>query len=155
MNAGAPAPCGAPRIVLDTNVCLDLLVFADPRVAPLRDALATGRVQGVTSPECRGEWHRVLAYPQLRLDEEAQRTMHGAFDALFVIPPHTSPSGTVLPRCADPDDQKFLELADAAGAHWLLSRDDALLKLARRLRREGRFDILAPGDWVEAYSSKR
>ena len=28
-----------PRIVLDTNVCLDLFVFGDPRVAALRDAL--------------------------------------------------------------------------------------------------------------------
>lgn len=151
MNAGAPAPSGAPRIVLDTNVCLDLLIFADPRVAPLRDALDTGRVQGVTSPECREEWHRVLAYPQLRLDESARRAMCGAFDALFAIPPHASPSGIALPRCADPDDQKFLELADATRARWLLSRDDALLKLARRLRREGRFDILAPGDWVAAW----
>ena len=34
-------------------------------------------------------------------------------------------------RCADPDDQPFIDLALAAGANWLLTRDKALLALAR------------------------
>ena len=59
----------APRIVLDTNVCLDLLVFGDPRVEPLRAALQCGDVIGVRDDACRDEWIRVLAYPLLALDE--------------------------------------------------------------------------------------
>lgn len=52
-----------------------------------------------------------------------------------------------LPRCADPDDQKFLELALASGAQCLLSKDKALLQLARRTAREGWFQILCPSAW--------
>jgi predicted nucleic acid-binding protein len=36
------------------------------------------------------------------------------------------------PRCTDTDDQKFVDLALDAGAQWLITRDRALLKLARR-----------------------
>jgi predicted nucleic acid-binding protein len=37
-----------------------------------------------------------------------------------------------LPRCGDPDDQKFLEAALAAGADCLLTKDRKLLELARK-----------------------
>jgi len=37
-----------------------------------------------------------------------------------------------LPRCKDPDDQKFLELAARTGANLLVSKDKALLRLARK-----------------------
>jgi putative PIN family toxin of toxin-antitoxin system len=136
-----------PRVVLDTNVCLDLFVFGDPRVATLRAALESGDVVAVTDTECREEWLRVLEYPQLRLDEAARATAIAAFDArVQLLPKAVVPEG-VLPRCADPDDQKFLHLAHACGARWLLSRDDALLVLARRTRRDGLFEILLPDAW--------
>ncbi|HEY5804008.1 MAG TPA: putative toxin-antitoxin system toxin component, PIN family [Lysobacter sp.] len=135
------------RVVLDTNVCLDLFVFDDPRVAALRSALASGDVVAVSNGECRNEWLRVLAYPQLRLDETTRSAAIAAFDAqVQCLPASTVPDGA-LPRCADPDDQKFLRLAFTAGARWLLSRDDALLVLARRTRRDGLFDVLVPEAW--------
>ena len=37
------------RLVLDTNACLDLFAFDDPRVAPLRAALRDGTVVAVTN----------------------------------------------------------------------------------------------------------
>jgi predicted nucleic acid-binding protein len=37
-----------------------------------------------------------------------------------------------MPRCSDPDDQKFIELAAASGAQGLVSKDRAVLKLRRR-----------------------
>ena len=138
-----------PRIVLDTNVCLDLFVFGDPAVAVLREALASGAVIGMTSDACRSEWERVLAYPVLRLDEAARAARRVEYDAAMREVDGACPPHIALPRCADPDDQKFLELAAACGARWLLSRDDALLKLARRMKRDGAFDILAPREWVE------
>jgi predicted nucleic acid-binding protein len=49
-----------------------------------------------------------------------------------------------LPLCEDPDDQKFLQLAWHAHAGHLLTRDKALLKLARRVAELGRFAVLAP-----------
>ena len=46
-----------------------------------------------------------------------------------------------LPRCVDPDDQKFLELALAARAECLVTKDHKLLELARRTKA---FRILNP-----------
>jgi predicted nucleic acid-binding protein len=47
----------------------------------------------------------------------------------------------MLPACHDPDDQKFMEAALAAGAHFLVTKDRALLELARRTLR---FSIVPP-----------
>lgn len=135
-------------MVLDTNVCLDLFVFQDPRCAPLLDALQSRNVVAVTDEACRGEWQRVLAYPRLRLDADARSAAMARFDAVMQHWPSNTAAATKLPPCRDPDDQKFLELAAQAGALWLLSRDDHLLSLARRAKRDGTFEILTPQAWL-------
>ncbi|MFT7776961.1 putative toxin-antitoxin system toxin component, PIN family [Roseateles sp.] len=48
--------------------------------------------------------------------------------------------------CRDPDDQKFIDLALAARARWLISRDKAVLALAKRARLRG-LAILTPERW--------
>lgn len=142
-----------PRIVLDTNVCLDLFLFHDLACAPLLAALQDGGVQAVTREDCRDEWRRVLHYPQLPIDDAMRPSIDAAFDDLIHLLPLAAepmPDGVRLPQCADPDDQKFLELALATGARWLLSKDRELLKLAARTHRAGLFDILLPQDWHAA-----
>jgi predicted nucleic acid-binding protein len=49
-------------------------------------------------------------------------------------------------HCRDPDDQMFLDLALAAGARWLVSRDRALLHLRRRAQSHG-LAIVTPEQW--------
>lgn len=145
------------RIVLDTNVCLDLFVFDDPRCASLREALLGARVAAVTDDACRDEWLRVLRYPKLQLDEAACAAATRRFDAVVRRCSLLDPFGIeaiVLPRCRDPDDQKFLELAVRAQARWLLTRDDHLLALARRARREGLVEILTPSEWIAVEASR-
>ncbi|WP_266170477.1 putative toxin-antitoxin system toxin component, PIN family [Dyella subtropica] len=140
----------ADRLVLDTNVCLDLFVFGDAQVAALREALAQGTVEAVTNAACRAEWLRVLAYPQLALNEAAQATALAAYDEVLRCLPDEAllaNNGVKLPRCADPDDQKFLELALASQARWLLSKDKEVLRLGRRTAREGLFAIVTPAAW--------
>jgi predicted nucleic acid-binding protein len=141
--------CSVPRIVLDTNVCLDLLVFRDPACMPLHDALQRGAVHAMTRPDCRDEWLRVLHYPGLPVDDTSRPALVAAFDALNHLAPAplTDAVARPLPRCADPDDQKFLELALETGARWLLSKDKELLKLASRAQRDCRFAILQPQAW--------
>ncbi|HEY0232130.1 MAG TPA: PIN domain-containing protein [Dokdonella sp.] len=148
-----PAP---PRLVLDTNVCLDLFVFGDPRVAALHAALRTGEVAAVTREDCRAEWPRVLRNSPFRFDEATCVRHEAAFDAHVACLPESESithSGIRLPRCADPDDQKFLELALQAGAAALITRDNALLALAKRMRRDGLFAILAPEAWTDSYAA--
>ena len=136
----------APRIVLDTNVWLDLLVFGDPRVTVLRTALEAGAVAAMVDGEGRDEWLRVLRYPVLQLGTPQVEAYVAAFDAI-ACPWPVREVAQALPRCADPDDQKFLRLACDTGAGWLLSRDRAVLALAKRCRRDGLLDILLPEAW--------
>jgi predicted nucleic acid-binding protein len=139
------------RLVLDTNVCLDLFVFGDPRCAGLRLALEQRRAIAFSDPPCRDEWLRVLAYPGLALS--AQRQAQAVLDYDAMLSPWTAPRAHLeiaLPRCPDADDQKFLELAHAAQADALLSRDHAVLGLASRARRRGLFRIALPQDWQAA-----
>ncbi|MGO1073080.1 PIN domain-containing protein [Lysobacter sp. CA199] len=139
-----------PRIVLDSNVCLDLFAFADPATAPLLAALREGALIAVTDNACREEWLRILDYPKLALDPATRAHCLREYDTLLRPHPYSPEdiAATRLPRCADPDDQKFLELALAARARWLLSRDHALIVLGRRTAREGLFEIMTPRTWV-------
>lgn len=147
-----------PRVVLDTNVCLDLFVFDDPRVPRLRDAMQADEVAAVTNAACRDEWLRVLDYPQLALDTIRREAAIAGFDALMHDWTATgaAPDANTLraPRCRDRDDQKFLDLALRCGARWLLTRDDHLLALARRVRRDGPCDVLTPVQWIDQVSRR-
>ncbi|GLQ47721.1 hypothetical protein GCM10007862_27720 [Dyella lipolytica] len=148
---------GPPRYVLDTNVCLDLFVFDDSQCASLLASVSAGDIELVTREDCYAEWQAVLAYPRLALSDEQRAKALTAFDTWVrcVRPLDTAmQSDVILPRCSDRDDQKFLELAQQAGAVALLTRDDALLRLARRARREGLFAILPPALWREAIISR-
>ena len=141
-----------PRYVLDTNVCLDLFVFGDAQCASLLAAVHAGEIELVTRDDCRAEWQSVLAYPQLKLSNEQRAQAMQAYDACVRClhgPDLAMCSEVVLPRCSDRDDQKFLELALASGAVALLTRDDALLRLARRTMRESLFAILPPASWED------
>lgn len=143
----ASSPTLPDRIVIDTNVCLDLFVFHDPRWAPLLAAIESGAVEAITRADCRDEYNIVLHYPHLPLDDDTRAVAAARFDALIkvVAPPE---SGVRLPVCTDPDDQKFLELARDAGAATLITKDKALLKLAKRLEKAGMFRVIVPEKWT-------
>lgn len=128
-------PDTAPRaLVLDTNVALDLLVFEDPTAAPLRHALAEGRLRWLVLAPMRAEFARVLDYPRVA----AWRALRGrsaeaalaAFDAASRCVAAVAPA---VVRCRDPDDQPFIDLAVAYRA-VLLSKDRDVLATQARLR---------------------
>jgi putative PIN family toxin of toxin-antitoxin system len=138
------------RIVLDTNVCLDLFVFHDPRWSALLQALEAGSVLAYTRQDCRTEWLAVLDYPHLPLDDSTRRIAAARFDSLIscVTAGPAPPQRAPLPVCSDPDDQKFLELAHDISADALITKDKALLKLARKTVGAGLFQILVPEKWL-------
>jgi len=147
-------PVPAERIVIDTNVCLDLLVFHDPRWACLLAALDTGAIEAVTRADCRDEYNVVLHYAHLPLDDASRLVAQERFDALVtVVAPDASP--VRLPLCSDRDDQKFLEIARDARATVLITKDKALLKLARKTAQAGLFRILLPEAWVKEHMMKQ
>jgi putative PIN family toxin of toxin-antitoxin system len=130
-------------VVLDTQVWLDWLVFDDPSVGPLREAHAAGRVQIVIDEACEAELVRVLAYDLGKYSlgpDEQTRCIARCRSAARRVP---RGGAADLPKCRDPDDQKFLELAAGCGAQILVSKDRAVLALASRV---SQFRILAPDD---------
>ncbi|HEX7816891.1 putative toxin-antitoxin system toxin component, PIN family [Dyella sp.] len=143
-----------PRLVLDTNVCLDAFVFEDPSAMTLSRLIACGGVHAFTDAACREEWLRVLTYPQFALGLDRQREMVAKFDAHLRYVPETDRmrSAVTLPICKDTDDQKFMELALAVGAQWLISKDNELLKLGRRTLREAGFAIVTLADWDRRFT---
>jgi len=143
-----------PRIVLDTNVCLDLFVFRDPRWQHLLNAMQQDQLECLTSSSCRMEWTLVLNYKKLALTEIQQQTLLAEFDSLIHVIPDDELSISLpikLPVCRDKDDQKFLVLAQNAQADFLITKDKALLKLARKTSRLGLFTIASPEAWTKLY----
>lgn len=142
------------RVVIDTNVCLDLFIYRDAASLPLMRALEQGDVIAATRADCREEWRRVLHYPQFDIDAARHVDACAAYDTwLRPLPaPSTAPvmSPADLPHCADPDDQMFLELALQTGAGVLITKDKALLRLHRKTHKRGLFAILTPVDWCAA-----
>lgn len=134
-----------PCFVLDTNVWLDWLVFADPAVAPLKSAVAGGRAEIRIDPAGEAELARVLAYDLGRhsLDAAAQAACLAECRRVAQPVRNGAPADRArLPRCADPADQIFLEAALAARADFLVTKDRALLALGRRPLP---FRIVTPG----------
>ena len=135
------------RVVLDTNVWLDWLVFDGNEVIDLREARNSGAVRFVIDTPCLEELARVLAYPEFGLDDAAialrLEQVRGLADAF----PAECSDTPALPRCKDPDDQKFLRLAAAAKAECLLTRDNDLLRLGGRTARTFGFTIRRPAQW--------
>ena len=133
LPARAQAGEGARAVVLDTNIVLDLFIFADPAVAPLRGLLQARRLHWLATQPMRDELERVLAYPHIvgrmnyyRVD--AAQVL-AAFDAqvrLVDIAPR------VAYVCKDADDQKFIDLA-AEHCAILLSKDKAVICMRKRL----------------------
>ncbi|KND57781.1 hypothetical protein BSCH_00797c [Candidatus Paraburkholderia schumanniana] len=142
------------RLVLDSNVWIDILVFDDPATRPIHTALEARTLEALIDSRCLTELTRVLDYPQfVRMDiDRAAALARVARLSTFVaatLPNEAHP----LPRCKDRDDQKFLELAHASGADWLVSKDRAVLKLARRVARDFAFRIAEPKPFVTAFET--
>jgi putative PIN family toxin of toxin-antitoxin system len=130
------AATAQPRpVVVDTNVALDLLIFNDPRTAPLRQLLGEGRLAWIATQVMRDELERVLAYPHIVERMEHYRVtaaqVLSAFDAQARLV-ETAPKVAYV--CKDADDQKFIDLA-AAHRAILLSKDKAVLCMRKRLDR--------------------
>ncbi|MGV3626825.1 MAG: putative toxin-antitoxin system toxin component, PIN family [Betaproteobacteria bacterium] len=135
------------RLVLDTNVWLDWLVFDDPGIKALQVAVDAGEAEVVINADCEAELLRVLAYPLQKWTLDAGQQINCIDRCRAVSRTVETPCTITLPACADSDDQKFLELAAGTGAHYLLSRDQALLALARH-RPPLPFHIVTPDEFT-------
>ena len=139
---------GTPmRVILDTNVWLDWLVFDDPRVLPIADAIARGDAEVLATAPMLDEFRAVIVRPHFRLDEAAREV--ACAHQRSTVHLH-SPAPDCRLACTDPDDRMFIDLAVGAHADWLLSRDKALLRLRRVAHRRFGLHIGTPEHWSAA-----
>ena len=121
------------RVVIDTNVVLDLFVFGDAAALPLRQALEDKKLDWVATQPMREELERVLAYPQI-VPRLAFYKLQ-AEDVLATFDKHTRRVEVAIKApvtCSDADDQGFIDLALAHKA-LLFSKDKAVTSMAKRL----------------------
>jgi uncharacterized protein len=140
-----PLTSEPPGIVLDTNAVLDWLLFADRGMQALAAAIERGRLRWIATAAMHGEFLHVLG----RGLAAERGTDPARFEPIWkqhcTQHPPAPPAAAPL-RCTDTDDQKFLDLALAAGARWLVSRDRALLKLRAKAVALG-LAIVTPDQW--------
>ena len=118
------------RLVLDTNIVMDLLHFADRHTHLLQTAIGAGQMQCFTDKDCLAELERVTGYPEFGLDPTARQALLDRYLSFVTRCDASEVESYVLPRCRDADDQKFLILAARCRADLLITRDKQLLKLA-------------------------
>ena len=127
------------RVVLDTNVLLSALLFHAGALFWLRNAWQTDDIHPLSSRETMAELIRVLSYPKFDLTGEEQEDLLADYlpwcETVVVSKP------PVIPRCRDPFDRPFFELAFVAQADALLTGDNDLLVLAKDFP----VPILTPG----------
>ena len=123
-----------PRVVLDTNVLLDLWVFDDVHARPLRAALEARSIAALRDGASVDELTQVIMRECFKLSTERRFDILRRWDRLACDVPQVRPAPIAV---SDPDDQMFLDLAYSAPADCLVTRDKALLRLARRARRDG------------------
>jgi putative PIN family toxin of toxin-antitoxin system len=121
------------RAVFDTGVVVSALLFRSGPVTRLRAHWSSRAAEALVCRETVDELLRVLAYPKFALAEaeiEALLAEYLPWTRAIRLP--AKPAAR-LPRCRDPHDQIFLELASAGEAAVLVTGDRHLLDLAGRV----------------------
>jgi len=112
-------------VVFDTNVLVSAVGWRGPE-HELFERCKAGELRLAISPELLAELERVLRYPKLGFTEEE---IEGFISDLLSHASTVSPSRTVEVVEEDPDDNRVIECALAAGAWWIVSGDKHLLGL--------------------------
>lgn len=128
------------RVVLDTNVVISAVLFGGhPR--RVIESLLNGRTQGFVSLATLDEIRDVLRRRKFGLTPDQVLAVVEEFRALCEV---VTPGDAVKVMEDDPDDNRILECALAAGAQFIVSGDAHLLDLVRWQD----MSILSPGDYM-------
>ena len=125
-----------PRLILDTNVILDLLVFKDPSAEPIRILLDAKRVDAVRSEASMLELIDVIQRPAFKLSREEQEIILQAWES-STRPLENEAIEPAPFTCRDLDDQVFINMAYSLRPSLLLSKDLRVLELRRTAMRYG------------------
>jgi putative PIN family toxin of toxin-antitoxin system len=116
-------------VVLDTNVVLSALLFAGGAASRLRTGWQSGRFAPLASQAPADELVRALGYPKFRLSAAGREDLLAEYLPWVQVVRISNPP-PAFPRCRDPGDVPFLQLAVAGKARALVTGDQDLLALA-------------------------
>lgn len=133
VDTQAQAEPGTVAVVIDTNIVLDMFLFQDPAQVPLCQAVQQGQLRWLATKAMQQE----LAYVLARESTQQQARKKGVatqdvMQAMLTWVTWVDAAPVCSFRCKDRTDQGFVDLAFAHRA-LLISKDKAVLKLARRL----------------------
>lgn len=118
------------RAVFDTGVVVSALLLRSGPVTRLRTHWHSGEAEALVCRETVDELLRVLAYPKFALGEDEIEALLAEYLPCTRSIRLPAKPARRLPRCRDPHDQVFLELAAAGGAAVLVTGDRDLLDLS-------------------------
>ena len=139
-----------PRVVLDTNVVLSALLFAGGTASRLRSGWQSGRFAPLASQTTADELVRALGYPKFRLSAAEREDLLADYLPCVQVVRIPDPPPAV-PRCRDPADLPFLQLAVAGKARALVTGDQDLLAVAGTF---GACPILGMGEFLRQYAGE-
>jgi putative PIN family toxin of toxin-antitoxin system len=144
---------GLRRVVLDTNVVVSALLFRQGEASQIQHFWQERLVQPLVSAQTTMELVRVLTYPKFRLSQEDREDLLSEYlPYACVVKPEERLSQTPrVPRCRDPFDDMFLELAQAGEAVDLVTGDRDLLGLNDPALRHMCFLIITPAQALKAW----
>jgi uncharacterized protein len=138
------------RVVLDTNVIISGLLNPSSAPARILNLIQSQQIQAVMSPQTQAELARVLRYPKIQkvlelTAEEANQLAGQITYNCQLIQPTISVSAVT----EDEADNRYLEVAVAAEARYLVTGDQHLLKLERY---QG-IEIVSPATFLATISA--
>lgn len=104
-------------VVIDTNVLVSALLQPEGLPASVLMLALSGLVQPCVSKAVLAEYEDVIRRPRFKLEAE---TIEGTLQAIRKVAQHVTPA-TRVDACCDPDDNMFLECAEAAHADYLVT----------------------------------
>ena len=125
-----------PRLVLDTNVILDLLVFKDPSAEPIQLVLDAKLVDAVRSEASILELIDVIQRPAFKLSREEQERILQIWESSARLMENAAIEQAPF-TCRDLDDQVFLDMAYSLRPALLLSKDLRVLELQAIAKQHG------------------
>ncbi len=122
----------AVKAVIDTSVMVSVAFAKEGLTKELRDMIAEGAFQLVTSKEILAELYRVLHYPRILRQFKPTKEELEEFIGM-ILERATITEGHVSLRKIkeDPSDDKFLACAMEGKADFIVSRDPHLRNLKR------------------------
>ena len=125
-----------PRLVLDTNVILDLLVFQDPAAEVIQTVLDAKLVDAVRTEASMLELMDVIQRPNFKLSKEQQQIILKQWESSSRLLENSAIEPAPF-TCRDLDDQVFINMAYSIRPALVLSKDLRVLELGAIAQRHG------------------